>query len=105
MLRRRDAKRVLRVRVGGELLGSDDPLAIDAGDRVASAPTEADDLDVRPHLAEHLFELGVHPAVLKRWSTPFPGEHILKHRIHFVTCRTREVIPSRKMCAYPADAI
>jgi hypothetical protein len=77
LLGRGDVEQVLRVGVAGEELGADDALAINAGDRVAPSAPEADDLDVGPHLAEHLFELGVHPAVFKRWSTPFPGEHIL----------------------------
>src|SRR5205823_12041696 len=67
LLGRRNVEQVLRIRVAGKELGTDNPLAVDAGDRVTASSTEADDLDVGPHLAEHLFELGVHPAVFKRW--------------------------------------
>src|SRR3989441_2716405 len=73
----RDVEQVLRVRVACEQLGPDDPLVIDTADRVAASTTEADDLDVRPHLAEHLFELSVDPAVFKCGGTPFPGEYVL----------------------------
>src|SRR5438128_2408002 len=76
LLRGGDMEQVLRVRVASVQLGPDDALVVDAADRVAASTTEADNLDVRPHLAEHLFDLGVDPAVFKCGGTPFPGEHV-----------------------------
>jgi hypothetical protein len=70
-------EQVLRVRVAREQFGPNDSFVVNPADRVASATSEADDLDVRPHLAEHLFELGVDPAVFKCGGTPFPGENVL----------------------------
>src|SRR5207253_11219070 len=77
LLRGRDVELVLRIRVACEQLGRVASLVVDPADRVASAASEADDLDIRPHLAEHLFELGVDPAVFKCGGTPFPGENVL----------------------------
>src|SRR5213594_667098 len=77
LLRGGDMEQVLRVRVASVQLGPDDPLVVAAAGRVAAATTEADNLDVRPHLAEHLFELGVDPAVFKCGGTPFAGENVL----------------------------
>src|SRR5207247_949251 len=59
LLRGGDVQQMLRVRVAGEQLRADDAFAVHPRDRVAAATTEPDDLDVGPHLAEHLFDLGL----------------------------------------------
>jgi len=76
LLRGLDRQEVLGVRVRGVQLRAHDAFLADPGDRVRAAAAHADNLDVRPHLAEELLELRVDAGVLRHGARA-PGHGFL----------------------------